>query len=122
MQLAKFGLVGVAATLVYVAVFTGAVEFLGIPPVIAVVLGFCLAVLVSFYGHRRWTFGVASSPGQLAKFIVVALTGFAANLLITYLVVNVFELWYGYALLLSIFAVPGMTFLLSKSWAFATKR
>lgn len=122
MQLAKFGLVGATATLIYAAVFSGAVEIFSIPPVIAVFIGFSLAVLVSFYGHRHLTFRAQGQPGQFSKFVVVALTSLFANVLITYLVVNVFSLWYGYAIAASVVLVPGMTFLLSKIWVFAPKR
>ncbi len=107
------------ATLTHVLVFIFAVELLGMRPVIAVVIAFLLALILSYFGHLRWTFNAASSHGsQLVRFFVVAVLGLGANASITYLIVDVFYYWYGLALVLTITAVPILTFYLSKYWVF----
>ena len=55
---------------------------------------------------------------MLPRYALVALSGLALNVLITYVIVNISGYWYGYALLAVITIVPVMSFVLSKRWAF----
>ncbi len=117
--LTRFAITGGLATAVHATVFVLCVEWLGIAPVPAVVPAFSVALMVSYGLNYRWTFG-ASGPHRvmLPRFFAVALNGFFLNLLITWLVVDVGGYWYGYALIVAVFAVPLITFTLSKFWVF----
>lgn len=115
----RFGIVGVAATVIHVAVFTMLVELLRVAPVVASVPAFITAMLASYSVNHRWTFSASGSHGvYLPKYAVVAVLGLALNVLITYLIVNVLGYWYGLALALVVTVVPTATYLLNRNWAF----
>jgi putative flippase GtrA len=127
-QLVRFGAVGGLATLVHVGFFTLGIELFGFRPMVSNLVAFCLAVIVSFIGHFWWTFrhqpavrmkGSCLPWAAFFRFTVVAVTGLALNSLAVFLVVNQFNLSYGYACVLMITAVPFCTFMLSKFWAFS---
>ena len=87
--------------------------------------GFCIAFLVSFGGHARWTFplSAASRTPARKRFFVVALTGFVANQSAYASGLDAMgdkgDVWYLPMLVVVIAGVAGMTFALSKLWAFA---
>ncbi len=129
LQYARFGIVGLTATAVYTIAFVFWIEAAGLAPLVANVAAFCVAVMVSFFGHFYWTFrpdrqsGVNSPSAQagtaLPKFVVVALSGFLLNSLIVFLVVNVLALPYPYAIVFMVSIVPILTFAMNRLWAFA---
>ena len=49
---------------------------------------------------------------------MVSLLGLGLNTLITYIVVNVMGLWYGFALMVVVTAVPAITYLLNRHWTY----
>ena len=116
LQYGRFLLVGVAATVVHVLVYAGAVEYLALRPLVANALRFAVAVQVSFFGHRRWTFRAAS--GSRGRFWAVAILGFAVNSLFVRLVTVNLGLAYYWAIPLIGGVTPVLTFTLSKLWAF----
>jgi putative flippase GtrA len=83
-------------------------------------LGFVLAFVLSFGGHRWLSFKDTSTPVQqsLARFAVTALAGFACN----EVVFMVLTRRYGWLGLLALFAAlvvaAAQTFVLSRFWAF----
>lgn len=92
---------------------------LGIAPLIANVIGFCVAFNVSFFGHHHWTFASAESQQNTFKrFAAVALLGFALNELMYSLLLKLTVLDYRIALGVVLVAVAGLTFVLSRYWAF----
>lgn len=115
----RFGIVGVVATFIHVAVFSMLVELFRVVPVVASVPAFLTAMLASYGVNHRWTFGAQGSHEvYLPKYAVVAVLGLGLNVLITYLIVNLLDSWYGYALALVVMVVPSATFLLNRNWAF----
>ena len=118
-SLIRFGLSGAAATLTHVIVFVVLVEWFQMRPLFAAVPAFLSALSVSYGLNYRWTFS-ANGPHRilLPKFLLVSVTGLLLNLLITYLVVDHWQLWYGFALLAIILIIPLSTYLLSKFWVF----
>jgi putative flippase GtrA len=115
----RFGLSGALATATHVAVFVLLVEWAHMRPLFASVPAFLSALGVSYVLNYRWTFS-ATGPHRimLPKFLLVSSSGLLLNLLITYLVVDIWQLWYGFALLAIILLVPVSTYLLSKFWVF----
>jgi len=123
-RLAKFGVVGLTATAVNAAVFYLLVRNLWLPPVPAAVAAFVCAFVVSYVGHRHWTFAEqaagADSRQSLIKFLLTALLGLCCNTFLTWLLTGPFGLP-ALSGLVSILLVPVLTFVCSKYWAFAPK-
>ena len=126
LQGARFGAIGLAATVTHVLMFTSLIVFAALAPLVANFIAFGTAVLVSFIGHFHWTFRNQrphQRPQQqrtaFARFALVALAGLALNSFAVILVVDLLGLPYQYALILMICVVPLLVFALSKFWAFA---
>lgn len=117
-QLARFGVVGIAAMAVHWCVVALIVP-LGIAPLLANIIGFATAFNVSYLGHRNWTF--ASSAGHsttLARFVGVSITSFLLNEAMYSLLLRFTALDYRAALFIVLIAVAALTFVLSRYWAF----
>jgi putative flippase GtrA len=125
-QYLRFGLVGGVATLTHVLIFAAAIELFACPPLLANVIGFVVAVGVSFFGHYRWTFSWPAEAAYalplprlaLARFAAVALLGLVLNSAVVGLVTGLLGLDYVYAIPPMILVVPVVLFLLGKFWAF----
>lgn len=120
-ELVRFGMVGIAAMATHWCVVALLVP-LGITPLLANVIGFCIAFNVSFFGHHHWTF--ASSDHQkntFKRFVGVAILGFITNEAMYALLLEFTHLDYRAALLIVLIAVAGMTYLLSRFWAFRSQ-
>jgi putative flippase GtrA len=119
MQLFWFGVVGASAAAVHLGTVWLLVSQLALAPLLANVLGFCAAFIVSFIGHHRRTFAAHAAPlsQALPRFLLVAVLGFAANEILYALLLH-WGLEYRLALFLVLVAVAGMTWLLSRYWAF----
>jgi putative flippase GtrA len=89
-------------------------------PELANALGFCVAFVVSFTGHRLLSFKDASTSlgTSLRRFGVTALAGFASNELVFVLLLRALELPSLLALFLALLFAAGQTFVLSRFWAF----
>lgn len=115
----RFGSFGAIATLIHLIVFTILVEKLRVPAVAASIPAFLCAMSFSYTANSKWTFRVSVKHGtHLPRYAVVSLFGLGLNILITYLVVNIMEMWYGFALMLVVVAVPLMTYLLNRHWTY----
>jgi putative flippase GtrA len=120
-QLLRFGIVGLLATFVHMVI-----GFLLIQsnwqPVMANLLAFTIAFLVSFIGHLGFTFadqGVSPSSA-LWKFALVALIGFACNEVLLIVLLSEGDLTDTVSLWISTGCAAVLTFALSKLWAFRT--
>lgn len=121
-QLAIFGIVGCTAAVIHLAVVRLLVNGSDWDPAIANVPAFGIAFLASFGGHSKFTFPIVPSQRSVAlrRFFIVAVAGFLANQLLYMLGLKLFgQEWYLPLLAVVIVMVAGMTFVLSKLWAFA---
>lgn len=121
-QLAIFIAVGCAAALTHLSVVGFLVEEFSARALSANVAGFCVAFLVSFTGHSRWTFPTdgARRSQALFRFFSIALTGFILNQLSYAVSLQLFGPRYYLPILAAVLlGVAAATFLLSKLWAFA---
>jgi putative flippase GtrA len=124
-QLAAFALVGGAAAATHLLVVASLVEACHWPVLLANAAGFSVAFAVSFGGHARWTFPLAAARRAAARkrFFIVALMGFAANQSAYASGLEAMgergHVWYLPVLVAVIAGVAGLTFVLSKLWAFA---
>lgn len=117
-QLARFGVIGVAAMAVHWCMVAILVP-LGLAPLIANIIAFCIAFNVSFFGHHHWTFATGDSQRNTFKrFLGVAVLGFVVNEFMYSLLLKFTGLDYRVALFIVLTAVAGLTFLLSRLWAF----
>jgi putative flippase GtrA len=122
-QLVRFGLVGLFSTLVYDAVYWPLATYL-VPPLVAVVIGFAVAVSIGYPLHSRWSFkghGSREAPGRTqARFVGVQSGGLAFNALCTWLLTG--PLLHGptwWPLIPATFVTPILTFVVNRQWAFA---
>jgi putative flippase GtrA len=119
-QLAAFGIVGVAAFAVHLAVVSLLVPQ-GLAPLAANVVAFATAFVVSFVGHARWSFpasGRAAAPA-LVRFAAVAIGAFALNEAAYAALLACTPLDYRVALVIVLAGVAGFTFVTGRHWAFA---
>jgi len=117
-----FLLVGTSAALTHMAVFAWVSPFM--LPELANAVGFCVAFVVSFVGHRRLSFQDADTTlwQSLRRFGATALAGFVSNELMFMLLLRMFgwpNLW---ALFVALVFASAQTFVLSRFWAFRRTR
>lgn len=123
-QLFWFGVVGISAMLVHLASVALVLVPLGLPPLLANVIGFLIAFQVSHAGHRRLTFREAAAPPAQSRrrFFGVAVLSFAVNEVLYALLLRFTPLDYRVALALVLVAVAVLTFGAARLWAFAPER
>lgn len=117
-ELVRFIFVGGAATITHLV---AAAVGLRLAPDLNVVfintLAFCIAFVVSYIGHRYFTF---NREGRVLKFFLVAIVGLLINNSIVFLVSLLVNFPF-LAIVMGTSVSPIMVFLLSKYWAFEVK-
>lgn len=94
-QFAKYFISGGTALGVHLLVLTTLVELFGVMPLVATAAGFIVSVCVNYVGQRLWVFGVGGAHGAMfARFVVVTILTFAANIAFFHLLNDVIGLWY----------------------------
>jgi putative flippase GtrA len=121
-RIARFGFVGVLATLVYAAVTSAIVEAgLGIP-IAASIVGYLAAAIVSYFGHLRFSFAVEAEHEVFAwRFLVVAAAAFAANILVFYLFGTVLGASYRISVAMVAMLMPIVSYVLNRFWVFVPR-
>ncbi|WP_435922662.1 GtrA family protein [Paenibacillus sp. DYY-L-2] len=115
----KYGLVGVLGTLTHTLVLTLCVEFFACPAVLGTIIGFIFSLIVSFKLNTSWTFSnVAGSNLNFVKYALTCSMGLLINVVIMYVIVDIFKMWYLLAQFSSIIIVPIFNFTLTKKWVF----
>ncbi len=121
-QLFRFGLVGGFSTLVYAAVYWPLATYV-VHPLIAVVLGFLVAITVGYFLHSRWSFkghGKSErSPETQGRFLLVQLAGMGLNAVFTWVLTGPLldgPTWWPLAPAVTI--TPFATFALQRWWVF----
>ncbi|HQO29753.1 MAG TPA: GtrA family protein [Accumulibacter sp.] len=122
-QIALFIAVGCAAALTHWLIAVACVVHWQQPPLIANVIGWLLAFIVSFTGHYLLTFRRQSDSLLRAgrRFFVVSSAGFAINELSYAYLLHATPIAYDLLLAMILLAVAVLTFLLSRYWAFRNK-
>ncbi|MDO5758452.1 MAG: GtrA family protein [Rhodobacterales bacterium] len=120
-ELLRFGSVGLLATathaLTYLALLAVTV------PHIANLLGFCLALVFSYWGHSRFTFtnhkaDTWEERRRRLSFLAVALLGLALNTGFVHLTTLVLRLPDWSPVILIACVTPALTYILLKLWVF----
>lgn len=121
-----FLVVGASAAAVHMAVFTALTMWIAptLWPELANALGFCVAFVVSFAGHRFLSFTDAETSlwQSLRRFGVTALAGFAANELMFIALLRGLDWPSWLSLFIALIFASAQTFLLSRFWAFRRNR
>lgn len=116
-MLARFGGVGVIATLVHLGVAGLALMvWPDMSPFLANLIAFLVAFQVSFWGHRRFTF---RRSGRAHRFFVLAFAGFALNNGVLAALLGLTALNGIVAITAATFAVPLLMYIAARFWAFA---
>lgn len=116
---ARFGVIGVAATALHIGLVWTLATHTGLPVLLANLVAFLCAFVLSFTGNYIWTFSAPGSPGQaMRRFFLISLIAFLANS--TLLAVILASGWLSprLAAVASASVVPGITFLASRLWGF----
>ncbi len=116
----RYGLVGVAASVVHAGISLLLIEYFEWQPFWSHAMGFFGGLITAYLGHYHFSFrDKGAHKNRFPKFAITALTGFALHQSGVYLLVN--QLQYDYktlALPVLMVCVPVVTFLLSKFWVF----
>lgn len=114
----RFGLVGVAATLTYVAaslIASGA----GADIYWANLIGYLASVAISYFGHALVTFRSSQSHRvQVPKFLTISILTYGLTNLIVYLVAGRIGYSFLHASLAVACSIPPFTWLLGRFWVF----
>ncbi|MFT5335940.1 MAG: putative flippase GtrA [Halioglobus sp.] len=117
---AKYFVVGGLGTVTHLSLLYLFVEFLFLSPLVASSTAFVCVVLQSYSLNRNWTFQSDKAHATtLPRYVIVSCFGFATNLAIMFVMINIFALWYMAAQIVTIVVIPAMNFLLNKYWTFS---
>lgn len=118
-KLLRFAIVGGVATVVYTLSMATLVELISVLPVTAAVISYCLSITTSYLANHRWTFRASGNHvTYLPRYLLVSGLALCINVAITYTIVNVLEIWYGFSVALVVVVVPLFTFSLNHGWTF----
>ena len=119
-QMMRFSVVGLSSTVVHFTCVILLVEFEALKPLTANIIAFLVAFLVSFFGHRYWTFAdtTRSFRHTLPRFLSIAIMSFIINESLYWYLLHIQNMYYPVALIIVLAAVSVFTFTLSKLWAF----
>jgi putative flippase GtrA len=122
-QASRFTVVGLAATALHIAVAETLLHTVVANPFAANFIAFLSAVSLSFLGHYHWSFKSDAHKGRaFAKFFTVALAAMAANNLLLKILLMLQVLPPALCIVLAAMAVPVISFIFSRLWAFAPER
>ncbi len=119
-KMVKFGITGVANTLVDTLVYTLLAAWLGVSVYLAQVCGYMAGMLNSYLVNRSWTFQTSSRffSMQMVKFIVANLLTLAVSIGMLKLLIDLAGLGAIIAKLPTICVTILLNFLLSRFWVF----
>ncbi|MER8766242.1 GtrA family protein [Mesorhizobium sp. M0968] len=122
--LARFGLVGIAATILYAALAAAFAKWerIGFTPTQASLAAYVAAALFSYLAHKSVTFvSVGSHQSEAPRFILLAATGLA----VAYGAPALLTVKLGLPLIIPVLAtcllVPAINFLVLDRWVFAKR-
>ena len=95
------------------------VGWLGVPALVGATLGCLVTASISYFGHQRFSFAVASDHSEyFPRFAALSVTSYLINLGIVALSVDVLQLSYKTAVVLVMLLIPVINYLLSRYWVF----
>ena len=113
----RFGIVGVAATIVYFVIGIS-LERAGVAVLVGNAVAYVLGFIVSYFGHKLWSFQSSASHGSaLPRFLIAWFAGLGLNTLIIWALMR-FGAPYVVAMWVAIVLVPVFTYFAQKFWVF----
>ena len=120
-QIIRFGGIGGLVTIVHVFIALMVRSAFDFSPFQANFVGFFCAVLLSYIGHARFTFGASETPfPQFLRFLFVALFGLAVSTGTVWLIDIQLGLSFSFAMISVGVLVPAATFVALRFWVFNT--
>lgn len=122
-QLLRFMTVGAAGYVVNLAVYSAVVHGGGTDYRLAASLAFCVALTATFALNRRYTFRDAAGRlhHQAARYLLVSMVGFATNLLVLQLLVDVGHLAKVPGQAIAVILAAPVNFAGQRFWTFAPR-
>jgi putative flippase GtrA len=122
-QLVRFGLVGGFVTILGVIFYWVPATFFGIPPLIANLLAYAVAVALGYVLHSKVSFKDHGSRDNVAKrtgrFFVVSLVSLGLNSLFVGILTGPLDGPTWWPVIPMVFVTPMVTFYLNRQWVFA---
>jgi putative flippase GtrA len=122
-QLIRFGLVGGFVTALGAGAYWVPATFLGVPPLLANVLGYFVAAGIGYLLHSRISFrghGSRDNPVQrTGRFVIVSLISLALNSLFVWALTGPLHGPTWWPVVPMLFVTPLVTFGLNRQWVFA---
>ena len=118
-QFVSFGAIGIIATATHVVIAWFSYSSGGVHPGLANLLGAVTAFIISFYGNRSLTFKSNRAVSESVwRYMIISLVSylFATAIMLT---IERYRLPPYLFIFFVIIAVPPITFVLAKSWAFS---
>jgi putative flippase GtrA len=116
---ARFGVVGIAATVVHILIVWTLLSVTLLSALVANTFAFLIAFGVSFAGNYLWTFGSPGCPAQAARrFFVISGGAFAVNILLLASLVHGAWLSPVASAIVSAAVIPVITFTANRLWGF----
>jgi putative flippase GtrA len=114
----RFGAIGAVAGLCHYCVALLVHAIVALTPAWSNLLGFSVALPVSYFGHRNYSFcdTTLGHRDSLPRFLATASGGFVLNQLVVLIETLYLPFWVTLGLALGIVAV--VTYLVSRHWAF----
>lgn len=122
-QIGWFIAVGCAAAATHWGTAVICIARLNIPPFLANLIGWSVAVIVSFLGHYFLTFRyqTKSLGSAVMRFLVISASGFAINEIAFVSLLELTDIPYYWLLALILLVIALFTFVLSRYWAFRNR-
>jgi putative flippase GtrA len=115
----RFAIIGVLATIVHIAIVWVLISHAGLFPIVANLLAFLVAFILSFSGHYYWTFYSRSDRMQaLRRFFVISGSAFVLNNIVLTGLLSIEIITAVMAAIYAAFLIPVFTFILSRLWVF----
>lgn len=115
----RFALVGIVATLVHMLIAWALIELTRFPPLLANLMAFLAAFVVSFTGHYHWTFQGAGNPWRaMRRLFLISSSAFAINTLLLAGLLKTSWMSASVAAIVAAGIVPVISFLASRLWGF----
>ena len=119
LTMSRFTLVGIAAACVHISIVWALITQLGIETLLANLVAFLTAFIVSFTGQYLWTFRSKRYwQSALIRFFLISLFGFAVNNIVLITLLDMGIMSDSFAAVLSACVIPVVTYLAGRFWVF----
>jgi len=119
LTMSRFTLVGIAAACVHISIVWALITQLRIEALLANLVAFLTAFIISFTGQYLWTFRSSRNwQSALIRFFLISLFAFALNNMALITLLDLEFMSDSLAAILSACLIPVITYLAGRFWAF----